>query len=444
MHGPLVIQASGGRRRRESVVYELYARLAMPFKVERHFESAKIWIQNHTLDPASSVIDKTFKREVSSHPYGLFRTNTKIDISVISLNEDVGVRNFSVRTNNAGLLSESDYSFERDPDTPEYRIAMLGESFTGTVTATYQWVDTLEQLLNKNHEFLDFLKVKRVRVLNHGWVGGGFQTFWREYDQTGRHFSPDLNVVNYLELDFPRKVGPQMTDPDEMVQYAAEHLRKLNDEVKTFATVMPDRPHIEDMDKILAKTNQLKALVPEIDIFDMREHLDLPDPIVAAQTWFNIPHDYHYSDRGGEFYSRAMAKVITRQIMGEEHDYSQYTTKHFDEVVGEGKPITRNIRNSTHKLSNVPEEFRKMVDYVIDSYIESRMYRSDLYLMDALTRSGYDGVTPPFHLPLTGAFHKFTYANGEEALMNIFCTKPPLNLHNPDCYTYMHTYVNTN
>jgi len=430
------------------LITELTLRVILYNKINSHFSSGMLWIQNQTISKDPSEVDKKLGIDVKSHPNGQFRSNAVIDITVIKNHLDKknnfqfdNLINFSVKLNNLGLMSESDYHFERN-NISEFRILILGESFTGPTTSTYQWVDTLEDLLNNNKKLKKFLNVEKVKVYNLGWIGGGFGTFWKEYDEVGRLFGADLAVVNYIELDYPRHTsGKHLSDEDEMVQFASTNLEKISQEIDTIATIMPSYADF-DYSTSYHKSEALASLRPEVDFYDMRNFMNISEPNRQREEYTNVPFDAHYSDRGGEFYSRALASVITEKIMNQKYDYSKYTSKYFNDVVGEDKPKTRKIANSTMKIVKNEDDFRSIIQTVYKSYLKTRLLRVKPYIFDVITNSGVDGINIPFTKGLEGSFIEFKYGKEGKALMNIMCTSKPYSLNNPDCYTYMHTFVN--
>ena len=108
--------------------------------VDEFVTTNAMWVQNQPL--TTSEVDHKFGRKPVMIPNGLFKMNTTLDFAAVAPDGNVNMH-FSVRTNNFGLLSDKDYVVKRQPEKPEFRIVVLGDSFTGTTTATYQWVDTL-------------------------------------------------------------------------------------------------------------------------------------------------------------------------------------------------------------------------------------------------------------------------------------------------------------
>jgi hypothetical protein len=87
------------------LVVEVHHRYVLRNKITNIVESSSLWIQNRTL--IRGVIDDFFNRKTEEHPKGLFLVNTTLDIAVAHPTK--GTLNFSVRTNNVGLLSDKTY-----------------------------------------------------------------------------------------------------------------------------------------------------------------------------------------------------------------------------------------------------------------------------------------------------------------------------------------------
>ena len=94
------------------LAYEVYHRAELSQKLETRTKTANLWLQNQNL--LLTPFDHEMGRSTEMHDKGLFKVNETFDISVVDQN---GVsKNFSVRSNNVGLLSDVDYTFERDPN----------------------------------------------------------------------------------------------------------------------------------------------------------------------------------------------------------------------------------------------------------------------------------------------------------------------------------------
>ena len=69
-------------------------------------------------------------------------------------------------------------------------------------------MDRVEGVLNSNREMKKIVEGKDVKVFNIGQPGAGFPHFAFNYRMQAKLFKPDLVIVNYIELDFPRRFAP--------------------------------------------------------------------------------------------------------------------------------------------------------------------------------------------------------------------------------------------
>ena len=91
----------------------------------------------------------------------------------------------------------------------------------------------------------------------------------------GKLLKPDLIIVNYLELDFPRgPSGKHLENTEDQILFASKNLKKLPNDIPVILTVMPDYSEVMDIAKPLTKTNLLKRET-NFKIFDMREYLPM-------------------------------------------------------------------------------------------------------------------------------------------------------------------------
>ena len=362
------------------LVVEVQHRYLLTKKIANIVKSTPLWIQNHTL--IRGVVDDFFDRKTEEHPKGLFLINTTFDIAVAHPTN--GTLNFSVRTNNVGLLSDKTYQIARDPQYPEYRIVMLGDSMTGPTTSTYQWVDTVEDLLNTSSHLQKHVGGKQFRVYNLGWVGAGFKTFWQAYEKSGQYFSPDMVIVNFLELDFPRASdNVHFQSENEMIESAKGYIGKLLvANPNLLVTLMPTYADIIPSFPAYKLTPKLVQAEPRIRIEIMRDrlptHLGLPE----MENWFNVPHDAHYSDRGGEIYARTMAGLIAERITGTKMDFSETPSKYSSEVLGPNKPRLRKIVNSLSPLADAPAKVAEIKNYIHKEMIKGKVYSFYLYSLN--------------------------------------------------------------
>ena len=422
------------------LVFEVYHRIVLRQKILAIMERATLWVQNHTLVPGAE--DEFFHRNVEVHPKGLFKVNTTIDIAVV--NPTQGTLNFSVQTNNIGLLSERPYRLERDPEHPEYRIVVLGDSMTGPTTATYQWVDTVEELLNASQELRAAVGHKEFRVYNLGWVAAGFQTFWKAYERSGRYFDPDLTVVNFIEIDLERTDGPHLKTEPEMISHAKAHMDKLFAvQRKVLFTLMPIYNEMIPTVTEYERTPKLEEADPRIKPVVMRDRLPVHLGREEIEGWFNVPHDAHLSDRGGEMYARALAGVIAERISGKNMDFTKVPSKHGGEVLGPGTPRTRKIDTALSHWANDQEAIMRIKSFIRGEMLAGKVYGWYPYSVHALMGMGTDGLTIPYTKPLTGGTQPVPFGPRPEDVVHLtmVCSSLPISLRNPECYHHFHMFV---
>jgi tetratricopeptide (TPR) repeat protein len=140
------------------------------------------------------------RQDLPGNLYGIFGQGPH----TLSLYDGAGImrqRN-RVLLNNYGWFSKRDYTVAKSPE--EFRIALLGDSMTGTATNTRIWADTLEDLLNDDRAILAAVGKKRITVLNFGLANAGFEFMYYPEAHIAFRFSPDLVIVNYITEDISR------------------------------------------------------------------------------------------------------------------------------------------------------------------------------------------------------------------------------------------------
>jgi hypothetical protein len=422
------------------IVVEVHHRSVLREKITKIVESAPLWIQDQTL--TRNAFDDIFERKTEEIPKGLFKINTTFNIA--DAHPTQGSLNFSVRSNNLGLLSDKTYLFDRDPKNPEYRIVMLGDSMTGPTTSTYQWVDTVEDLLNMSQALRERVGGKQFRVYNLGWVAAGFQTFWKAYEKSGQYFSPDLIVVNYIEIDFPRTDGAHLKDDDEMIEHARSYLSKLGgSNPNLLVTLMPIYNDMIPTFTEYKLTQKLTQAEPRLVIEIMRDRLPTHLGSQEIEQWFQVPHDAHYSDRGGEVYARVMAGVIGERVAGIKVDFSNVPSKHSKEVMGSGAPRTRKVLSSLSRISDDPEKLAGIKSYIREEMLEGKIHTFYPYSLNALLGLGSDGITIPYTKGLHIGFVKIPLSSEPDGggYLSVSCLSERFSLRNPECYHHFHIFV---
>jgi hypothetical protein len=177
-------------------------------------------------------------RELRRLPVSVLRV---LDAPIVRLDADVGfryipgataryllldeqnrvVRSNLLRINRAGHVSPREDTLEKAPE--EFRIAVIGDSFTACHQNETPWPILLEDLLNADTSLLASLGRSRVKVLNFGMFATGFAQWPAVYAHEVARYRPDLVVVAFIENDLWRgfkwadTVRPEPDSPYELV-----------------------------------------------------------------------------------------------------------------------------------------------------------------------------------------------------------------------------------
>jgi hypothetical protein len=108
------------------------------------------------------------------------------------------------RTNNHGHVSRFDYPQHKPAD--EYRIAVIGDSFTANITNNVRWTELVEERLNASPQWRASVGGQFTRVINFGVDGMGMVQFAAMARHHAAHFEPDLVIVNFIADDLLRRV----------------------------------------------------------------------------------------------------------------------------------------------------------------------------------------------------------------------------------------------
>lgn len=98
--------------------------------------------------------------------------------------------------NNAGLRSLRD--FQREKPAGEFRIAVIGNSFSACVQIPIPWPDYLHKVLNEDKDLLRALNCSSINVLNFARDGVSFPNFAAIARHEVPLYTPDLVLVCFL------------------------------------------------------------------------------------------------------------------------------------------------------------------------------------------------------------------------------------------------------
>ncbi|MGB9263790.1 MAG: SGNH/GDSL hydrolase family protein [Pseudolabrys sp.] len=107
------------------------------------------------------------------------------------------------RTNSHGLIAREEFPVEKPAD--EYRIGVIGASFTANVDSTIRWTDVVEDALNASTVWRVSVGGRRTRVINFGLDGIGFSQYGAVAERIALPFDLDLLFVNVTTNDFVRR-----------------------------------------------------------------------------------------------------------------------------------------------------------------------------------------------------------------------------------------------
>lgn len=410
--------------------------LLLRWKVWSHFHSGKgvMFIKNRELVP--SPVDKAVGREpVAVRPDGFYFSPSTTFATLLAAGGKV-VAEYSVRSNSMGYLSDKEYFRERYAKTPEYRIVVLGDSMTGHTTATRQWVDTLEDILNESADFRKLSGGRKIRTYNLGSPGAGFPHFARALKDKGLAFRPDLVVVNYIEGDFGRTLeGVHIMGVNAKVEAAAKTVRDIMKlHPHTVFTTMPLHNEIYPRRVKMELTDKLRLAVPEANILDMRDFMPAGFSEEAARAWYNLPWDSHISTRGGEIYARAMAGCLAKVLSGRVIAFNFVKSKHYDPAIPES--FTQE-KAYTLRISRDPEGLARLQHLTGKSYALTRALDfSRSLLWEVLTGRRAYLLLPPLYLKLNPTLVEIKYGDSsdDKAWLYMTCKEGPTDLTNPGCW----------
>lgn len=108
-----------------------------------------------------------------------------------------------IRVNAAGHISTREDLPQKPPG--EYRIAVIGDSFTACTFNNQPWPDLLEDRLNQDRDLVSRFRGAHFKVLNFGMEGTGFAQWAAVYEHEVARFEPDLVALAFIENDVWRE-----------------------------------------------------------------------------------------------------------------------------------------------------------------------------------------------------------------------------------------------
>ncbi|HEY7229015.1 MAG TPA: SGNH/GDSL hydrolase family protein [Pseudolabrys sp.] len=145
------------------------------------------------LNPATGLWQ--FDAEIGLH----YKPNSSW-VDIAASKDDVRINQFGFVAND---LDPEPYTVAKPQG--EYRIAVLGDSFTAGLQNYIRWPDFVQGHLNRSPQWRARVGGKFTRVLNFGIAGTGFAQWAKVYQFRARQFEPDLVLVSFVTYDIPRR-----------------------------------------------------------------------------------------------------------------------------------------------------------------------------------------------------------------------------------------------
>ena len=281
-------------------------------------------------------------------------------------------------TNSHGHIARAEYPVAKPSN--EFRIGLVGDSFTANINNTIQWGDVLEDRLNASAAWVRAIDGRRLRVLNFGLDGIGVVQFDDVVERMVMPFGIDLLIVNMLRSDVARRpyfrgeadigstreleayvesrlftalpwqeVYPEVlaatvgrwvgVKPRLSLQAGLDllggprHYERSRDAadasreaLRRIRCYFPDAIFLvhptdwdlknEEPDLYRLAFEALVAAIPDEEFVDMKAWMPVPASREELNSWFNIPYDLHNSDRGLRVYGKAVAEYLLHRFQG--------------------------------------------------------------------------------------------------------------------------------
>ena len=151
-----------------------------------------------------------------------------------------------------------------------------------------------------------------------GWPGAGFEHFWSAFDTKGRQFDPDLVVINFIIDDLPRTLsGMHLTEDAAMIAQTGDVMAQFAEiGIPLLIALVPrygDAVASTSDHPVLAA---VASRFPELPITIMRDRMPFHRGDAEERSWYNLPHDGHFSEQGGEIYACALTGLIVEALTG--------------------------------------------------------------------------------------------------------------------------------
>jgi hypothetical protein len=120
-----------------------------------------------------------------------------------------------------------------------------------------------------------------------------------------------VSLHHYRNPELFRSRGPSDEEAVEMALRSLREIRTAHPHV--LVTLHPLFPEMFPEPVPYARTGELLARDPGLDVVVMRERIDAARRGGEAYGWYNLPFDVHMSQQGGRVYARTMADLIVER-----------------------------------------------------------------------------------------------------------------------------------
>jgi hypothetical protein len=275
------------------------------------------------------------------------------------------------RTNVHGHVCDENYPVVKPSD--EFRVAVIGDSFTAGVTNSVRWPAILEQQLNSDPDWVRRVAGRKTRVINHALDGIGVCQFQAVYEHDAQRFEPDMAIASFViaaagrRQYFRGRLPDGVRGPEAAREFTRAHLlaplpwlgptpeflarTPLGTRLGLRSRLNPalSVQYADDDEAVAATLASLRAIRrthPQLVVLyhPLAQDLEGPNPPWAAmrsnlfdqgadlhivdmgarlsnqargpelvRQWYQLPHDPHMNDEGLRVYAAAAARVLVER-----------------------------------------------------------------------------------------------------------------------------------
>jgi hypothetical protein len=278
-----------------------------------------------------------------------------------------------VKVNNMGHVALTDETVTKPPG--EFRVAILGDSYTASVTNDLPWPSVLEKILNQDEALKTRLGVSNIRVINFGMTATGIAQWPAVFEHEVSRFQPDVVIVNFITHDILRRfiwmntIKPSRADDYQITLICGSLPAVIENEDCALSYIFVIPPHIFN-DK--TSLSQLKREVYQESLRQIKWFTPYPElfaktvgRFVGMSTRLNLNRQFIpvYADR-----SQAIDESLTalRAIATQHPQLLILHNPTYDELVSQDTMpsiLEELLQESDEDLEIIP-----MANYLPDQY----------------------------------------------------------------------------